>query len=313
MTLKKPGFWGTLYRHRVAYAYIAPFYILFTVFGLFPIVAGLAISFFRWDGVDPMRFIGLQNYLRLLADGLFWKALGNTALIGLISHVFILGGGLVLAYILNSKLVKFQNVFKTIYFLPMVTSAVASAIVFKALFGINNGLINFVIKSMGFEGVDWWGGNGDFVKVAIIAMFSWQWIGWNMVIYLAGMQAISHDIYEAAEIDGANHTQVFFRITVPLLKPIILFTVIQSTIGTLGLFTEPYVLTGGNSLLGGTDNQGMTVMMYLLNKAPYGNNLYGFASAVAYVVCAIVIVVSLLNMKLFDRDETASAPARRKK
>lgn len=313
MTLKKPGFWGTLYRHRVAYAYIAPFYILFTVFGLFPIVAGLAISFFRWDGVDPMRFIGLQNYLRLLADGMFWKALGNTALIGLISHVFILGGGLVLAYILNSKLVKFQNVFKTIYFLPMVTSAVASAIVFKALFGINNGLINFVIKSMGFEGVDWWGGNGDFVKVAIIAMFSWQWIGWNMVIYLAGMQAISHDIYEAAEIDGANHTQVFFRITVPLLKPIILFTVIQSTIGTLGLFTEPYVLTGGNSLLGGTDNQGMTVMMYLLNKAPYGNNLYGFASAVAYVVCAIVIVVSLLNMKLFDRDETASAPARRKK
>ena len=311
--VKKPGFWGTLYRHRVAYAYIAPFYILFTVFGLFPMVAGLAISFFRWDGVDPMRFIGMQNYFRLLADGLFWKALGNTALIGIISHVFILGGGLVLAYILNSKLIKFQNVFKTIYFLPMVTSAVASAIVFKALFGINNGLINFAFKSLGFEGVDWWGGNGDFVKVAVIAMFSWQWIGWNMVIYLAGMQAISHDIYEAAEIDGANHTHVFFRITVPLLKPIILFTVIQSTIGTLGLFTEPYVLTGGNSLLGGTDNQGMTVMMYLLNKAPYGNNLYGFASAVAYVVCAIIIVISLLNMKLFDRDDTASAPARRKR
>ncbi len=311
--VKTLGFWSTFYRHRVAYAYIAPFYILFAVFGLFPIVAGLAISFFRWDGVDPMRFIGLQNYFRLLTDGLFWKSLGNTALIGLISHVFILGGGLVLAYVLNSKLVKFQNGFKTVYFLPMVTSAVASAIVFKALFGINNGLINFVIKSMGFEGVDWWGGNGDFVKVAVIAMFSWQWIGWNMVIYLAGMQAISHDIYEAAEIDGANHTQVFFRITVPLLKPIILFTVIQSTIGTLGLFTEPYVLTGGNNLLGGTDNQAMTVMMYLLNKAPYGNNLYGFASAVAYVVCAIIIVVSLVNMKLFDRDETASTAARRKK
>jgi len=144
-------------------------------------------------------------------------------------------------------------------------------------------------------------------------MFSWQWIGWNMVIYLAGMQAISKDIYEAAEIDGANHTQVFFRITVPLLKPIILFTLIQSTIGTLNLFTEPYILTGGASLLGGTDNQAMTAMMYLLNKAPYGNNLYGYASAVAYVISAIIIIVSLINMKVFDRDETAASPARRKK
>jgi ABC-type sugar transport system permease subunit len=257
-----------------------------------------------------MRFIGLQNYFRLLGDGLFWKSMGNTAFIGVVAHVFILGGGLVLAYILNSNLVKFQNGFKTIYFLPMVTSAVASAIVFKALFGLNNGLINVALKSMGLEGVDWWGGNGDFVKVAVVAMFSWQWIGWNMVIYLAGMQAISKDIYEAAQIDGANHTQVFFRITAPLLKPIILFTVIQSTIGTLNLFTEPYILTGGASLLGGTDNQAMTAMMYLLNKAPYGNNLYGYASAVAYVISAIIIVVSLINMKLFDRDE---ASVRRKK
>jgi ABC-type sugar transport system permease subunit len=306
----KPGFWGTLYKHRVAYAYISPFYLLFAVFGLFPIVAGLVISFFTWNGVDPMRFIGLQNYFRLLGDGLFWKSMGNTAFIGVVAHVFILGGGLVLAYILNSNLVKFQNGFKTIYFLPMVTSAVASAIVFKALFGLNNGLINVALKSMGLEGVDWWGGNGDFVKVAVVAMFSWQWIGWNMVIYLAGMQAISKDIYEAAQIDGANHTQVFFRITAPLLKPIILFTVIQSTIGTLNLFTEPYILTGGASLLGGTDNQAMTAMMYLLNKAPYGNNLYGYASAVAYVISAIIIVVSLINMKLFDRDE---ASVRRKK
>lgn len=307
----KQGFWGTLYRHRVAYAYISPFYILFAVFGLFPIVAGLAISFFTWNGIDPMRFIGIQNYFRLISDGMFWKAMGNTAFIGLIAHIFILGGGLVLAYILNSSLVKFQNLFKTIYFLPMVTSAVASAIVFKALFGLNSGLINVAFKSLGFEGIDWWGGNGDFVKVAVIAMFSWQWIGWNMVIYLAGMQAISHDIYEAAEIDGANHTQVFFRITVPLLKPIILFTVIQSTIGTLNLFTEPYILTGGASLLGGTDNQAMTAMMYLLNKAPYGNNLYGYASAVAYVISAIIIIVSLVNMKVFDRDDTAS-PRRKK-
>jgi ABC-type sugar transport system permease subunit len=309
--VKTPGFWGILYRHRVAYAYVAPFYILFAIFGLFPIVAGLAISFFSWNGVDVMKFVGMQNYVRLLFDGMFWKAMGNTALIGLIAHVFILGGGLALAYILNSNLVKFQNLFKTVYFLPMVTSAVASAIVFKAIFGTNNGLINVVFKSLGFEGIDWWGGDGNFVKVAVIVMFSWQWMGWNMVIYLAGMQAISRDIYEAAEIDGAGHVQVFFRITVPLLKPIILFTVIQSIIGTLNLFTEPYILTGGSSLLGGTDNQAMTAMMYLLNKAPYGNNLYGYASAVAYVICAIIIVISLINMRFFDRDNTAAARRRK--
>jgi len=292
---------------RVAYAYIAPFYILFVLFGLFPIAAGLFVSFFRWDGIGPMKFIALRNYVRLLSDPLFWKALGNTAYIGLIAHIFILFGGLVLAYILNSQLIKRNNIFKLIYFLPMVTSAAAMAIVFQALFSYNSGLINIIIQWLGFDKIDWWGGSGSHIKTAIIAMFSWKWIGWNMVIYLAGMQGISNDIYEAATIDGAGHKQILFRITIPLLKPIILFTVIQSTIGTLNLFTEPYMLLGGRDLLGGTGNQGLTVMMYLLNKAPYGNNLYGYASSCAYVVCFIIIIISVFNMKVFDRERQEKA------
>ncbi len=299
---RSPSLGKILWQNRVAYTYIAPFYILFLVFSLFPIAAGFFVSFFRWNGLDPMRFVGIQNYLRLLADSLFWQTLGNTAVIGLVSHVFILGGGLVLAYILNLNKMRFKALFKTIYFLPMVTSTVASAIVFKAFFGTNNGLINFVLKAFGGQGIDWWGGTGSYVKVAIIALFSWQWIGWNMVIYLAGMQAINTDLYEAATIDGAGNTQIFFRITVPLLKPIILFTVIQSTIGTLNLFTEPFILT--NSLTGGTANKGMTAMMYLMNKAPYGNNLYGYGSACAYILTAIIVIVSFINMKAFDRDDT---------
>lgn len=293
--------WREIKANKVAYAYIAPFYILFAIFGIFPIVSGLLISFFRWDGMGAMKFVGLRNYTRLLTDPLFWKALGNTAYIGLIAHVFILFGGLVLAYILNSKFVKAKNIFKTLYFLPMVTSAVAVAIVFQALFGTNSGLVNFVLQVLGYAKVDWWGGTGDYVKTAIIIMFSWKWVGWNMVIYLAGMQGISNDIYEAATIDGATHTQTLFRITIPLLKPIILFTLIQSTIGTVNLFAEPYVLT--NSLKGGTGNQGMTIMMYLLDKAPYGNNLYGYASACAYLLCFIIIIISILNMKFFDEKE----------
>lgn len=243
---KKKGILGTLYANRVAYVYIAPFFILFGVFNLFPMVAGFALSFFRWDGLGPMHFIKLDNYINLFKDVLFWKALKNTLFIGIIAHIPILLGGLVLAYILNSKLVKGQNIFKTIYFMPMVTSSVAISIIFMNLFGYNYGLINYLLSLFGEAPVNWLGGDGSLIKVAVIVMFAWKWIGWNMVIYLAGMQGISNDIYEAAEIDGASHVRIVFNILIPLLKPIILFTLIQSTIGMFNLFTEPFILTNSS-------------------------------------------------------------------
>ena len=147
--MKKKGFFKTLKQYKVAYAYIAPFYILFAIFGLFPMVAGFVLSFFRWDGMGAMHFLGLNNYISLFQDPLFWKALGNTLFIGIIAHIPILLGGLVLAYILNSKLVKGQNIFKTIYFMPMVTSAVAITIIFQNLFGYNYGLINYFVTLLG--------------------------------------------------------------------------------------------------------------------------------------------------------------------
>ncbi len=301
--------WRDIKANRVAYVYIAPFFILFAIFGLFPILSGLYISFFRWDGVGAMKWKGLENYTRLFTDPTFLLAMKNTLFIGVIAHIPILFGGLVLAYMLNGKFVKFQNVFKTVYFLPMVTSAVAVTIVFQVLFGYNFGLINYFLAMLGIPPLNWLGGAGEYVKTAIIIMFSWKWIGWNMVIYLAGMQGISEDIYEAATIDGATAPQVFFRITLPLLKPIILFTLIQSTIGTVNLFTEPYVLT--NSLTGGTNNMGLTMMMYLLNKAPKGNNIYGLASAAAYVITVIVILISLVFQRMLgDRDATKEVRGR---
>ena len=295
--------WREIKANRVAYVYIAPFFILFAIFGLFPILSGLYISFFRWDGVGAMKWKGLDNYVRLFTDPTFILSIKNTLYIGVIAHIPILFGGLVLAYILNGKFVKFQNVFKTVYFLPMVTSAVAVTIVFQVLFGYNFGLINYCLALIGLPPVNWLGGAGEYVKAAIIIMFSWKWIGWNMVIYLAGMQGISNDIYEASTIDGASSAQTFFRITLPLLKPIILFTLIQSTIGTVNLFTEPFVLT--NSLTGGTNNMGLTMMMYLLNKAPKGNNIYGLASAVAYVITVMVIIISLVLQRLMGEKDAA--------
>lgn len=300
--MKKNRFLAALYQYRVAYVYIAPFFILFTIFNLFPMAYGFFLSFFRWDGLSAMHFNGLNNYINLFKDVLFWKALRNTLFIGIIAHIPILLGGLVLAYILNSKLVKGQNIFKTIYFMPMVTSSVAITIIFQNLFGFNYGLINWFLSLFGEAPINWLGGDGSLIKVAVIVMFAWKWVGWNMVIYLAGMQGISNDIYEAAAIDGANHTQIVFRILIPLLKPIILFTLIQSTIGMFNLFTEPFVLTG-SSWTGGTNNGGLTLMIYLLNKAPQGGTLYGYASAVAYVITIMIVIISVfLNTVMADKD-----------
>ena len=293
----------TIKKYKVAYAYILPFYVLFIIFGLFPMISGFLLSFFRWDGMGSMHFLGLVNYINLFQDSLFWKALANTLLIGIISHIPILLGGLVLAYILNLKLVKGQNIFKTIYFMPMVTSSVAITIIFQNLFGYNYGLINYVFSLFGKPPVNWLGGDGSLIKVAVIIMFAWKWIGWNMVIYLAGMQGISNDIYEAAKIDGATHSRLVFSIVIPLLKPIILFTLIQSSIGMFNLFTEPFVLTG-SSWNGGINNGGLTLMMYLLNKAPQGGTAYGYASAIAYVITLFIVIISVcLTRIMSDNDE----------
>ena len=278
-------------KYKVAYVYIAPFYILFAIFGLFPIVYGFFLSFFRWDGLSAMHFVGLTNYINVFKDPLFWTALKNTLVIGIIAHIPILLGGLALAFILNSKLVHGENIFKTIYFMPMVTSSVAISIVFQQMFGNNYGVINWFETLLGGDKINWLGGDGSLIKVAVIVMFAWKWVGWNMVIYLAGMQGISNDIYEAAEIDGATQPQVMFRICIPLLKPIIIFTMVQSTIGMFNLFTEPFMLTNQN-WQGGINNGGLTLMIYLLNKAPQGGNLYGYASSVAYIITLMIVAIS---------------------
>lgn len=301
--MKKKSLFEVLKENRVAYVYIAPFYILFTIFGLFPMISGFALSFFRWNGLGSMHFLGFQNYINLLRDALFWKAFSNTIVIGIIAHIPILLGGLILAYLLNSKLVKGQNVFKTIYFMPMVTSSVAITIIFMNLFGNNYGLANYILSFFGHDAINWLGGDGSYIKVAVIIMFVWKWVGWNMVIYLAGMQGISKDIYEAAKIDGASHTRVIFNIVIPLLKPIILFTLLQSTIGMFNLFTEPFVLTG-NNWGGGTNGGGLTLMMYLLNKAPQGGSSYGYASAIAYVITFTIVCISIILNKVMNREKS---------
>lgn len=298
--LRRNELWREIRRNWVAYVYISPFYILFAIFGAFPILFSLFLSFQQWNGISPMQWVGLQNYIRLFQDRLFWVALGNTVYIGIVAHIPMLISALLLAFLINSGLVRYKDFFRTAYFLPIVTSSVAVSLIFSTLYGVRFGLFNWLLTQIGLPAIDWWGGKGEWIKPAIIILFIWRWIGWNMVIYLAGLQGIPGDLYEAAAIDGAGLRQTFLYITLPLLRPVILFTVILSTIGTMTLFDEPFLLVG---VTGGTSNAGLTIAMYLYNRG-FNFAHFGYASAMAYVVSAVIVTASALNMRLFGRNQT---------
>lgn len=294
-----PSLWHEIKKNWVAYVYISPFYILFAIFGAFPILFSFYLSFQQWRGHGPMVFGGLANYSHLIHDPLFWTSLRNTVVIWVAAHVPMLFFALVLAFILNSGLVRFRQAFETIYFTPMVTSSVAVAFVFMTMYGVRFGLINFGLKSIRLPTIDWWGGTGFWIKPAIIILFVWRWTGWNMVIYLAGLQGIDPELYDAAKIDGAGLSQIFRYITLPLLRPVILFTLILSFVGGITIFDEPYLLTWMQTL-GGTNHAGLTMALYLYNQGFVRGHL-GYASAIAYVVCAMILVLSAVNLKLFGK------------
>lgn len=281
------------------YLMISPFYILFIVFGLFPILFSLYLAFHAWDGLGPMEYVGLRNFRNLLTDDPdFWKSVGNTFAIWFLSTVPQLFLALVVAFLLNAAFVRFKDFYRAVYFLPNITSIVAVAIIFGSFFGSQFGLINGVLQALGLPRIEWI--NDPFwVKVAVSLMVIWRWTGYNAIIYLAGLQGIPHDLYEAATIDGASRKQQFFSITLPLLKPIILFTVILSTIGGMQLFTEPLILVGNT---GGATKGGLTLVLYLYNQA-FGNQLFGYASAIAWMLFIIIGAFSFLNWKFVSRGE----------
>jgi cellobiose transport system permease protein len=179
----------------------------------------------------------------------------------------------------------------------MVTSSVAVAFVFMTIYGDRFGLINYFLQAAGLPVINWWGGTGFWIKPAIIILFIWRWIGWNMVIYLAGLQGIDPELYDAAKVDGASYPQQFLYIALPLLKPVILFSLVLSFVGGITIFDEPYLLTWMRAL-GGTNYSGLTLSFYLYNEGFVRGHL-GYASAIAYVICIMIIILSAINMKFF--------------
>jgi cellobiose transport system permease protein len=288
----KPGRRRGVLSYWRFYLALSPFYLLFLVFGLYPVASTILLAFQKWDGLGPRKMVGLQNFGFLIEDSTFWLSLWNTVILFVMSTAPTLVIAMTLAVMLHSA-VRFKGIYRIAYFIPNITSLVAAAIFFAAVFSTNFGLINAILRSLGLPTEDWlrqpWG-----IKIAISTMIVWQWAGYNTIIYLAGLQAIPTEQYEAAKMDGAGPFRTFFWITLPQLRPVVLFTVIMSTIGGLQTFTEPQVMVGNN---GGTGQSGMTVVMYFYNQA-FFNNDYGYAGAIALSIFMLVLLFTAINWKL---------------
>ena len=277
-----------------AYLYIAPFFIIFAIIGLYPAIFSIYLAFQKWNGLSPMVFAGLDNFRIVLADPLFWKSVYNTIVMGIMGTAPQIVFGIIFAYLLNMAFLKFRNLFRVTIFMPYITSMVAVALIFSVLFSNHeSSLANYVLSLAGLDPVSWgsseWG-----TKIAISIMVFWRWVGYNTIIYLAGIQSIPNDLYEASTIDGASKFQQFRYITVPMLKPFIILTVFTSTVGALQLFSEPTVFLGTDAF---TRDEAMTIVMYLYRDA-FKLQSFGTASATAMILLVLITVFAAINVYL---------------
>lgn len=274
------------------YLLVLPLIVLFLIFHIYPIISTLILSFQTSEGGEYV-FVGLSNYIRLFNDPNFKTAAFNSFIILIIQVPIMLFSALVIAVILNSK-IKFRGIFRTGIYLPAVTSLVATSLLFLMLLQ-DNGLMNSLLSLINIEAIPWLS-HPFWAKISIVITVTWRWTGYNMVIYLAGLQNIPNELYEAASIDGAGPIRQFFSITIPSLKPLILFTTIFSSIGAIQLFDEPYNLTGG-----GPANSTMTLGM-LIYREGFNYSDFGYSSAIAYVVAIMIIILSLVQFYISGRE-----------
>lgn len=278
---------------RWPYLFILPFYLTFLIFGLYPTLYSFYLSFTEWKGLGPIQFIGLKNYISLLKDKVFTQSMMNGFILFFLYVPLMTFLALVLAVILNSRRVRGFKLFRTIIFMPYIMNIAAAGFAFKLLLNQKYGLVNSILANLfHLPPVPWlesiWGG-----RVSLCLLIIWVWLGYNMVIMLAGLQTIPNELTEAAKIDGANATQSFFYITIPLMRPVILFSVVLSLMGSFNLFNEVYILTGGGPM-----NATITPFVDIFNQA-FANFRFGYASAMAYVYFAIVFVLTLLQVRYF--------------
>jgi ABC-type sugar transport system permease subunit len=285
--------WREIIRARWPYLFIFPFYLTFLIFGLYPTLFSFYLSFTEWKGLGPINFIGLKNYLALFKDKVFIRSMENGFLLFFMYVPLMTFLALVLAVILNSKRVRGFQFFRTIIFIPYIMNIVAAGFAFRLLLNQKYGIVNDLLAGIfKIPPVPWlestWGG-----RVSLCLLIIWAWLGYNMVIMLAGLQTIPGELTEAAMIDGASPVQAFFFVTIPLMRPVILFSVVLSLMGSFNLFNEVYILTAGGPM-----NATITPFVDIFNQA-FGNFRLGYASAMSYVYFVILFALTLLQVRYF--------------
>ncbi|MDD3088598.1 MAG: sugar ABC transporter permease [Candidatus Omnitrophica bacterium] len=295
--MKKDSFLAKIARQKTSYLFIALPVTLFFVFQLAPVFISFIWSFTTYDVVHFPKFVGLANYKTILFDDpLFWKAMGNTVIytVGVVPVGICLS--LVLAVAIDQK-IKFKNLFKSIFFLPTVTAIVAVSVIWKWLYaGEKYGLFNYFLLKIGFQPIDWLA-SPTWILPSIMIMSVWAGLGYNMIIFLAGLQTIPGVMYEAAEIDGAGFWHKFVHITLPLLKPTLVFVTMMSFIFSFQVFEQVYVMTGGQGGIGGVLNSGLTIVAYLYDKG-FQKFQMGYASALAYIIFIFIFLLTVVNKRL---------------
>ena len=280
----------------MAWSFALPFLLLFVVFMAGPIIAALVTSFTDLRVTDirnplSVEFVGLENYLAVLGEERFQKAATNTAVFVLVGVPLTMALGLAAAVGLNQGIVRFRTFFRVGFYLPVVTSIVAIAVVWRLLLGTEVGLINGILSTFGIDGPGWLS-DERYALWSIIAMAAWRNLGFLMVIFLAGLQTIPGDLYEAAEMDGAGRWQRFRAITLPLMRPTLLFGAVITGIGYVQFFEEVFVMTQGGPL-----NSTLSLALYAYHQFSFGN--YGYTAAIAFILFVAIALLTLVQFRLF--------------
>lgn len=281
---------------RAAWCFVAPALLAIGVFFFLPVAAALAMSLTDFDiyalaDIGNLRFVGLRNYLELLQTPLFWRALGNTFYFVIVGVPLSIAASLGAALLLNSRVTMLKGLFRTVYFAPVVTSLVAVAVIWRYVLHTRYGMLNYALSWFGIGPVDWLG-DPDWAMPAIILFAVWKNFGYNMIILLAGLQSIPHDLYEAADLDGAGAWAKFRWVTWPMLGPTLLMVSILSMSGYFQLFAEPYVMTQGGPV------QSTVSVLYFMYEQGFKWWNLGVASAVAFVLFAIMFTITLLQLRV---------------
>jgi multiple sugar transport system permease protein/cellobiose transport system permease protein len=288
--------------------FLAPFFICFTAFNLYPVLYSFFISLTDWTGTSQRHFVGLENYIQILVRDInFRKSIVNTFFIIIVANTLTLIAGILLANFLFG-LVKGRSLFQTINFLPYVTTPVALGLIFSFLFDWKQGVINKILTALGFSIESfYWLGNPRLAPWVIIFLIIWKYSGYYMAIFLAGLTGIPAELYEAAIMDGAGKATVFFRITIPMLRPIITFAAVTSLIGGFQLFDEPSIIFGvgamGTPIFGGPDRSVLTIVWNFYDISFRNQFRFGYGAAVAFLLLLIIGIVSGLGNRFIGGKE----------